>query len=246
MTGLQPVRPQRAADLIATQLRRRIITSMEDGTALPPEAVLMERFQVARQTLRDAFRVLETEGLLTVRRGAQGGAIVHRPDGSVAARSAALVLASRGASLADVYRARAVLEPSCAALLARNRRADDVATLRGALEQTADTDAVSGIRDLMGFHRLVAHLAGNHTVALLTDLVRHIVEAGSEEQVVADPQSSETERAQRLGHRTHVRLVDLIEQGDHEAARELWRRHLEESEDYLIRGAGSRTVLDLL
>jgi DNA-binding FadR family transcriptional regulator len=245
---LRPVRSPRTADLVAAQLRRRIVGEMQDGETLPPESVLMERFGVARQTLREAYRVLETEGLLTVRRGVHGGAVVHRPDGTVAARNAAVVLESRGTTLADVYQARAMVEPSCAALLARVRTAADVAALREALAQTAkpDTDPVVAIRAHMAFHGLVAHLAGNQTVALLTDLVRRIIELASEQQVVADPDSAATRRALRGGHRTHEQLVDLIEAGDADAARDLWQRHLEGSEDFLISGAGSKTVLDVL
>jgi len=248
LTGLRPIRQVRAADLIVTQLRRRIIREMTDGETLPPEAVLMERFNVARQTLRDALRILEGEGLLTIRRGVHGGAVVHRPDPSVTARSAALVLESRGATLTDVYQARAMVEPSCAALLARHASPEDIVALREALAATASekTEPVYTIRSHMSFHRLVAHLAGNQTVALLTDLVRHIIEAASEEQVVAKPTSPETARALRSGHRTHVKLVDLIEAGDQEGARDLWTRHLEGSEDYLISGIGTKTVLDLL
>lgn len=246
--SFRPVRAQRAADLVAAQLRRHIIGEMDDGETLPPESVLMERFTVARQTLREAFRVLETEGLLTVRRGVRGGAVVHRPDGSVAARNAALVLQSRGTTLADVYQARAMVEPACAAMLARRATPEDVAALRQALTVTAtpEVDSVEAIRALMGFHALVAQLCGNQTVALLTDLVRHIIELASEQQVVEDSSSATTRRALRSGHRTHEQLVDLIEVGDVSGARDLWARHLEGSEDFLISGAARRTVLDLL
>lgn len=244
----RPVRAPRAADLVAAQLRRHIIGEMSDGETLPPESILMQRFTVARQTLREAFRVLEAEGLLTVRRGVHGGAVVHRPDGSVAARNAALVLQSRGTTLADVYQARAMIEPACAAMLAKRAAPADIELLREALARTAtpDTDAVEAIRALMGFHALVAQLSGNQTVALLTDLVRHIIELASEQQVVEDPSSQTTRRALRSGHRTHEQLVELIERGDVTGARELWTRHLEGSEDYLISGAARRTVLDLL
>jgi DNA-binding FadR family transcriptional regulator len=248
ITGLRPIRQTRAADLIVSQLRRRIVREMKDGETLPPEAVLMETFNVARQTLRDALRTLEGEGLLTIRRGVHGGAIVHRPDASVTARSAALALESRGATLVDVYQARAMVEPPCAALLARHASPEDIAALREALAQTAEPSIapVVAIRSHMAFHRLVAHLAGNQTVALLTDLIRHIIEAASEEQVIENPDSAQVARALRSGHLTHAKLIELIEAGDPEAARDLWTRHLEGSEDYLISGVGTKTVLDLL
>ena len=47
----------------------------------------MERFGVSRPTLREAFRGLESESLISVRRGAHGGARVHLPNADVAGRT---------------------------------------------------------------------------------------------------------------------------------------------------------------
>src|SRR5437764_12675328 len=116
------------AELVAQQLRRQIIRGeLTEGEALPSEAALMAQFGVSRPTLREAFRVLEAEGLISVRRGAHGGARVHTPDVDVAARYAGLVLEHRGATLADVYEATALVEPPCAAALAEKHTEADLA-----------------------------------------------------------------------------------------------------------------------
>ena len=82
-----PVKVPKTAELVATQLRNQIIRGeLREGDALPPESTLMEQFAVSRPTLREAFRVLESEALISVRRGARGGARVHAPNGDVAAR----------------------------------------------------------------------------------------------------------------------------------------------------------------
>ena len=66
-----PVRVPKTAELVASQLRRQIVRGdLKEGDALPPESTLMERFGVSRPTLREAFRVLESEALISVRRGA--------------------------------------------------------------------------------------------------------------------------------------------------------------------------------
>lgn len=246
--SLKPVRSQRTADLVAAQIRRLIITEMADGETLPPESVLTAQFNVARQTLREAFRVLETQGLVTIRRGVRGGAVVHRPDGTVAAQNVALVLQARGTTLADVYQARAMIEPACAALLARTATKADLKRLReaAAASERPEADPVASIGSLMSFHALIPQLTGNSTVSVLTDLVRTIIETATEQQVIEDPASATTRRALRSGHRTHQQLVDLIEARDEEGARVLWTRHLTGSEDYVFGGARGRTVLDLL
>src|SRR3954454_4025076 len=116
------VRVPKMAELVAQQLRRQIIRGdLPEVASLPSGAVLMKRFGVSRPTLREAFRVLESEGLIRVRRGAHGGARVQVPSGEAAARYAGLVLEFRGATLQDVYEARGVLEPPCARRLASRR-----------------------------------------------------------------------------------------------------------------------------
>ncbi|WP_235489098.1 winged helix-turn-helix domain-containing protein, partial [Frankia sp. AvcI1] len=85
--------------------RQIVRGELHEGDALPPEAVLMEQFGVSRPTLREAFRVLESEALISVRRGAHGGARVHTPNGHVAARYTALVLEHQHTTLADIHTA---------------------------------------------------------------------------------------------------------------------------------------------
>lgn len=132
------MRVPKTAELVAAHLRRQIVRGeLVEGDALPPEAVLMEQFGVSRPTLREAFRVLESEALISVRRGAHGGARVHRPDGHVAARYAGLVLEHRRTTVADVQRARASLEAPAVRMLAEAPAQPVLSRLRAALSESA-------------------------------------------------------------------------------------------------------------
>jgi len=123
------VRVPKTAELIADHIRRQIVRGeLHEGDALPPENMLMEEFSINRPTLREAFRILESEGLITVRRGALGGARVHVPTAENAARYASLVLQHRGANLQDVLDARVIIEAPAAAMVAARR--DRVGPLR--------------------------------------------------------------------------------------------------------------------
>src|SRR5437879_1261153 len=98
------MRVPKTAELVAAYLRRQIVRGeLVEGDALPPEAQLMGQFGVSRPTLREAFRVLESESLILVRRGSRSGARVQPPAIGVAAQYAAFLLQVRGVTLKDVY-----------------------------------------------------------------------------------------------------------------------------------------------
>ena len=124
------VRAPKTGELIATHLRRQIVRGeLRPGETLPAESQLMEQYGVSRPTLREAFRILEAETLISVRRGSRGGARVVAPDASVAARYVGLLLQMQGATINDVYEARMISEPPCARLLALHRTDEDIEKL---------------------------------------------------------------------------------------------------------------------
>jgi DNA-binding FadR family transcriptional regulator len=248
----QRVRVPKTAELVAAHLRRQIVhNELHEGDALPPEAVLMAQFGVSRPTLREAFRVLEAEGLISVRRGAHGGARVHTPDVEVAARYAGLVLEHRGATLSDVYEAAGLIEPPCAAALAEKRTDADLARLKeclaageAALKGGADDVTITAAHD--AFHALVVELTGNQTVIVVTRMMRSMIEIANATMTVQVSGSAAARRAARKGQRAHESLVAAIEAGDATKAAACWASHLAATDEYVTSGLGTRNVLDLL
>ena len=243
------IRVPKTAELVAAELRRKIVRGeLAEGDALPSEAALMEEFAVSRPTLREAFRVLESESLISIRRGARGGARVQVPNGNVAASYAGLVLEYRGTTLKDVYDARTFIEAPCAVLLAQRRTGGDLRRLREAVARAEllMDDPPAFIRAHMDFHALVVELARNETLSVLNGMVRHIIELANWSHVDLDAGSPENVRANKRGFRAHVRLVELVAAQQPADAEVLWRLHLQEAEDYLLRNRAMTTVLDLL
>ena len=79
--GIRPVQQQAAYGLAVEALRKQILLGLLlAGEKMPPERKLSEGMNVSRVTLREALRVLQTEGYITVRRGAHGGAFVADED----------------------------------------------------------------------------------------------------------------------------------------------------------------------
>jgi DNA-binding FadR family transcriptional regulator len=243
------VRVPKTAELVARDLRRRIIRGeLGRGEGLPSESALMELFGVSRPTLREAFRVLESESLIEVRRGVHGGARVNAPDPGVAARYAGLILEYRNATLADVYRASAVIEPPCAKIVASKHTAADLTRLRDAVdrEKAALNDRLELVDAQDAFHALIVELTDSETLILLTGMLRYIVDRANASHVAAGTDAAAVRAQAHKGHRAHIRLVELIAAGKADEAEKLWYRHITAAANESINTPGATTILELL
>jgi DNA-binding FadR family transcriptional regulator len=246
--GVSTVRVPKAGEMVAAHLRRQIVLGeLKEDDQLPSETVLMEEFGVSRPTLREAFRILEAEGAITVRRGVRGGARVQVPDIGVAARQIGLLLQYRGTLLSDVYDARAVLEPAAARMAAKRRTSADLARLQEALDQhqaSLDDPGAAFAADA-DFHRLVVELSGNETLQVLAAMVGNIIREGDRTYAVSRDWQTEKELA-NAALRAHTRLVELIRKRSGEEAEELWRKHMTESAKIVLGDRATATVVELL
>lgn len=245
--GGSGARPK-ASQVIARDLRRRIVRGeLASGVALPPEAELMERFGVSRPTLREAYRILESERLIRVVRGARGGARAAEPTIEVAAGYTALLLQVRGATLEDVYAARMVIEPPAARGFAERRRRGDLEELAACLaEEEAAIGTEAAGAAFARFHQVVVEGSGSTALSVLTGLLVAIV-ASHHDAEIGSKRSAEARRADNLrASRAHRRLAALIVEGDGPGAEVFWRRHMDRAGELLLGDLGRTTVVDLL
>lgn len=246
---LRAVHLPKMSDIVAADLRRQIIDGeLKEGDPLPPEDQLMEHAGVARTTVREALRVLESEGLLVVRRGAGGGARIKTPSVGNVARYIGLVLQSQGATLRDVYDARLMLEAPAAGMLARVQDRDQIVeALRKALdEEEAVLDEPAALSHAYGrFHQLIVQLSGVQTFEVLAAVSNRIIQAQADRYMSAG-QKPERKVATDAAHRAHTRFVELVVAGAAQDAEELWRKHLAAGDTQLLADPDVNSVLDLL
>jgi len=240
-------RPREKPQQIADELRRLIIAGeLDEGDSLGHEPDLIERFGVSRPSLREALRILETEGLISVIRGVQGGVVVHRPDHRLTARTAALVLQARNVSLADVFEARTIIEPEAVRLAASHRGHRGSAKALRALiaeqvEVIDDPDAFAHAN--ARFHRELVGMAGNQTLTIVAEMLNEVVERAV--SVVSHHDGDEGSLAtRRRGVRSQERLAELVEAGEADAAQEHWRTHMAVVGRVML-GQKAKTVIDL-
>jgi DNA-binding FadR family transcriptional regulator len=249
------IRAPKTAELIATNLRRQIVRGeLLPGNTLPPEVQLMEQYGVSRPTLREAFRILEAEAIISVRRGSRGGAQVIAPDVSVAARYVGLLLQIQGTTVNDVYEARMTTEPPCARLFALRRTDKDIEQLTEVVEQLKvevksrkpfipDPDTWS--RLTYRFHELILQGCGNKTLAIQGAVLQDVIATHLRAKFAQGYESEPSERFQRV-IRSYTKFIALIKVGNAAGAEKHWLAHMEGAAQYLLKDdLKTKRVVDL-
>jgi DNA-binding FadR family transcriptional regulator len=239
----------RLAEVVAGILRDRIVEGeLPDGSRLPKQDDLLREFLVSRQSLREAIRILESEGLLSVQRGNVGGAIVRAPSAQSSAFSFGLVLQSRHVRLADLAEALRSVEPVAASLCAgRADRHDGVVPrLRASLAEAeaARDDPVEFTRLSRRFHEEMVSGCGNETLILMVGTLE-VMWSSQERQWArrAEQQGVYPSGAERRASLTaHRSILEAIDRGDDDQAARLSRVHLRETQRYAL-SAGTETVI---
>ncbi len=236
--GHRPVRFQRLAEQVADDLRRRILLGdLGDGAELPVEELLRAEYPVSKPTLREAMRVLEAEGLITVRRGSIGGAVVHRPAAANVAYTLGLVLASRGIEISDVGAALREVEPACAAACAERTDRHEVVlpALQGFHDRSIEVvgDLVAVTSASRQFHEAIVELSGNQSLTIMAGALEALWSTHESDWAHRMGDVAEIPREERLhALEDHHQLIERISAGESEAARRHAAKHLTTSQTY--------------
>lgn len=212
----------KAHEVVADRLRQQIVSGeLTEGQRLPPEEELTVQFGVARTTLREALRVLESQGLIAIKRGRGGGPLVTHPSVEPIAMALAVTLQIQGTTIGDLDTARQLIEPQIAARLAADHSDAQLAALSAAVDVAADAaDRSDGIAFGLAaahVHETLVTLSGNNTLSTIAHLLQNMVQAYYLQRMdVVEP--ALMQRAVR-GYR---KLVALIADGDSAAASAHW------------------------
>lgn len=210
-----------------------------DGEFLPKQEDLLDEFKVSKPSVREALRILETEGLVHVRRGNQGGAVVHLPQSHDAAYMLGLVLQSRRVGLADVGAALLHLEPTCAVLCAeradRDLVVDQLADLQRRSVEAIDDD-LEFVSCMRRFHEVLVDACGNETMKVVVGALEALWSV--RERAWAETASESGEypgtEMRRQGLRAHERILALIRAGDTYAVARAVDLHLRAAQLYAL------------
>jgi len=222
----------KASERVAQEIVRDIVArGLQTGDRLPLEAAMVDEYGVSRTSLREALRLLEVQGLISLKPGPGGGPVVGSVEPSHLAHTATLYFHLGAATYSDVMRSQVLMESTCARLAAQHP--DREATMQPWLFQELPDD-VSEFRDLTtGFHGTVYRLADNPVLTLLTQAVTHIVT----QHVIMTMDPVEL-RGPIVDE--HAELARIIADGDAEAAGREMAAHFQRQHDHFAARSPAR------
>ncbi len=218
----RPVRVARASDEVVQQIKARIFAGgLATGDQLPSEKDLAEQFGLSRITIRDALRVLESEGLIEIKVGARGGAFVARPTTQRVSESLTTLLRLQQITIQELIEARLAVEPHVAALASQRATGDDIAVMERAVESARAGRAAGDPRFMphsVAFHIGLAEAAKNQVLLFTVNSFR----TPFHEALATLPADDMAERAIA----DHQQILDAIKARDGERARLVMHEHI--------------------
>jgi DNA-binding FadR family transcriptional regulator len=213
----------KASDVLAAKLRELILSSgLAEGTPLPTERELVAQSGLSRTSVREALRVLETEGLVLTKAGRNGGSQVRRPGRDSISRSFELFVRSHGVRFEALLEAREAIEPAAARLAAIHRTDADLAEMtriHDLLSRVSD-DVAEHVRLNLQWHRAVVRASRNELLIAFFDAIAQFVHAATESG------SLNSADVRREVVRVHERILSAIAAKDDDAAFRRMRGHL--------------------
>lgn len=215
---------RRRTEKVSGVIAREIVSDMRGlppMSMLPPEAAMLEKYQVGRASLREALRILEVQGIIAIRPGPGGGPMVAPFDSMNFARMTTLYLHLVGATYREVLEARIIMEPVMARLAAQRKDPDAVSRLQEFLTRVEPAGEGEYLLHTSGFHTLLSGLSGNRVLDLEGRGLKDIY-ADRIEGMVFPPEAREGIL------RDHRLIAQAIIAGNATRAEKLTRAHMEE------------------
>ena len=224
------IRQPRVAEIVASRLRDDILSGrLKEGDILPSQESLFTEFGVGPPALREAIHILEVDGLVSVRRGNMGGAVVHLPSAERTAHMISMVLQSRSSTPADVSGALMHLEPICAGMCAarKDRMTEVVPYLQAEIDrqEAQFEDTAQYVGNARRFHEALVSRCGNEPMILLIGSLE-LIWSAHESSVWGDDGGPMQHKTMRAALHDHQRLLDAIRDGNADRAVRLAQDHL--------------------
>jgi GntR family transcriptional repressor for pyruvate dehydrogenase complex len=223
--NFQPLDRRKVYEQVAEQLLAQIgARHLRPGDALPSERELTESFGVGRSSIREALRMLESQGVIT---SVNGGTfeVAHASNPLNSSLQLVFTLDDQ-TGVHDLFELRRVIDCEAAAIAAARRTDEHLAHMALAIDEMVRALPGHGeafvVADLR-FHLAIAEATGNRLILYAMQAARDVVRRALL-SVVRVPQSPESAIVEHRG------VYEAIRSGNPDWARNAMREHLERVE----------------
>jgi len=216
---------KRVSQEVVDQIRGLIVSNqLRPGDRLPSERTLAASMGVGRVTIREAMRVLEANGLLEIRVGARGGAVVTSPTLSRIEAGLGELLRLASASPRELTVAMNAFEIGIVPVVVERITEQEIADLRvmAITHRTMSRLRQRGNDPSTTFHVQVAKCTHNRAIEALAHSLRR-----RQRQATAGQMVDGSLQAARCDAQQHGDVLDAIASRDEAFAKETMRAHLE-------------------
>ncbi len=220
----QPYKGRRAFEDIAAEIKDAILSNrLSIGDRLPSERDLAKQFQVGRVTIREAFRTLETMGLIQVKKGSRGGAFVRASDPDAMASMIMDRLQLEGTTYDQMIEARMGLECAIMRSAIKHATEEDIEKIREDIEVSKEVlkpeHAGEIVARMINFHILLAEASHNIPYKMF---IRSMMQWASRKLRDWVPSPGE----QKYSYSSHKEICEAMEARDDILAQRLIREHI--------------------
>ncbi|MCF8069466.1 MAG: extracellular solute-binding protein [Desulfobacterales bacterium] len=216
---------------LVDQIETAIIDgSLKPGEKLPAEREMIEMFATSRNTLRESLRVLEQKGLIEIKTGVKGGAIIRKINTEQITESLAFLIRSRNVALSHLAEFREGLEGNIVAIAAERATITDIKRLKAILKdakKNIDDDWESFIRIDKELHIELARMTGN---PIYTSVIKMVYENIHNYYDRFFPNEF---RLVWENYDDLYKIVQAVSRRDAKEARSLTLRHIHKFHDYM-------------
>ncbi|MEE8430738.1 MAG: FadR/GntR family transcriptional regulator [Candidatus Desulfatibia sp.] len=224
----KPIKKTRIYEKIVDEIKDLINQGrLKGGDQLPTERKLSETFKVSRTCVREAFRILESQGLLESRPG-NGTYIANNTIDSLIQPLASFILKEKDYQI-ELFEMRRLLESQLAYLAAERATPENMTKMEKILRRQAEqiANGETGLDSDSDFHHALAEATNNRILLHIIDTIIEFLAESRESYLLGE------ERAKKsLAH--HKKIFSAIKKGDGELAAQAMREHIEDVEKTLV------------
>ncbi len=224
-------RPPKAALLVAQRIVQDALREgRKPGDLLAPERTMLEKYQTGRGTLREALRLLEFQGVITLKPGPRGGPVLMDPDASHLASNLVLLMQLKAAPFRNIVEVRTAMEPMISSLAAERMDDDALTDLEATFIQMREEieDQHSFLDANKRFHDIIAWSSGNALFGYIIDSLSGIMDGTA---IGIDYPSH---RRQAI-LKAHIEIFEALKARDPKQSEARMREHIDAYERYAAR-----------